>query len=327
MVTYPLKFLSVPKERIWGGNKLKDLFGMASEVPIGEFWTLSAHPKGASVVVNGEFAGKTLAEVTKYYPEDYLGDSPQDRFPLLIKFLEATEDLSVQIHPDDEYAKANEGDFGKAEAWYILECKADGRVIYGHRFTSREEYLLAAIENRTIDYLCYKPIQKEQLLFVPSQTIHALLAGTIVIEVQQTSDVTYRIYDWNRLDRTGKQRELHIEKAADVLKYGEENVCAGASVVPVQLVKTESVDHVRFVNCPQFSIEKISIQKGAYHLELGKKGNPDILIIAAGEGILPYDGPNNSLDLKFGDTVLVPSSLHSYFIRSDSEIVILRAFY
>lgn len=154
------------------------------------------------------------------YPEAYLGKSPQPRFPLLIKFLEATTDLSVQIHPDNAYAQTHEGDFGKTEAWFVLECDEARQVNYGHKFSNQEEYSQAVREGRVKEFLRYEPISAGSVVFVPSRTMHALLAGTIVVEIQQTSDVTFRVYDWDRLDGNGNSRELHVEKAAAVMQYG-----------------------------------------------------------------------------------------------------------
>lgn len=327
MTVYPVKFSRIPHERIWGGSKLKEKFDVTIEAPVGEYWVLSAHPNGTSVAINGELAGKTLIELTEEFPEAYLGDSPQNRFPLLIKFIEATEDLSIQIHPNDQYAKIHEGDFGKTEAWYVLDCKEKGYVILGHRFRSREEYLAAVTEKRVKEYLIYKPIQKDQLIFVPSQSLHALLAGTVVIEIQQTSDVTYRVYDWDRMDYYGNPRELHTEKAGDVLKYNAKSLPEDPLGELVTVMTTNHLTHEHLVTCPYFSIDKLSINQAAYTMELGRIGNPDILIVAGGEGTLFYGEGNNSLQLKFGDTVLVPSNIWKYQIYAESAIMILRAYY
>ncbi|GMA56345.1 hypothetical protein GCM10025858_08480 [Alicyclobacillus sacchari] len=172
---WPVKFTPVAMPRIWGGHALKSMFGVQVDDPIGEYWVLSGHPNGMSVVADGPFAGRTLAELTKEYPTAYLGHSPQGRFPLLIKYLEAESDLSVQIHPDDEYAREHEGDFGKTEAWYVLDAKPDGTVNYGHTFPDRETYLRAVAEGKVRDYLTYQPIQQGDLVFVPARTLHALL--------------------------------------------------------------------------------------------------------------------------------------------------------
>jgi len=328
MRLYPVKFAPISQPRIWGGDQLKEWFGLEGEQPIGEYWVLSGHPSGVSVVINGDLAGKTLVELTELYPAAYLGRSPQPRFPLLIKFLEAQTDLSVQIHPDDEYAQKYEGDFGKTEAWYVLDCKEDGVVNYGHCFTSREQYMQAVEEGTVKRFLRYQPIQKEQLVFVPSRTLHALLAGTIVIEVQQTSDVTYRVYDWDRIDEKGNRRELHIEKAADALLYHEGDAMARPEKSSHTPDPTDGAEHTTMVACAYFTVERIDMKQGQYGLRLGKAGNPDILIVADGEGLLVYEEDGEqSLTLRRGDTVLVPSTLEQYALTTDTGLRILRTYY
>ncbi|OEF99800.1 mannose-6-phosphate isomerase [Vulcanibacillus modesticaldus] len=324
MLFYPVKFAAIPKERIWGGNKLKALFKEKSEEPIGEYWVLSGHPNGTSIVVNGELKGKSLVDLTKQYPEVFLGNSPQDRFPLLIKFIEANDDLSVQVHPDDNYALKVEGDYGKTEAWYILGAKENGQVIFGHHFKNKEEYK-SAIENKQIkDFLNYQKIEEDQLLYIPSGTIHALLSGTILIEVQQTSDITYRVYDWDRVDKNGKGRELHIEKAADVINYTDQTT---QDETRHSIVATDSISHEQLVKSDYFVIEKIILENTAYQLQLGKEGNPDVLIIAEGEGTLIAGQEIETIALQAGDTLLVPTTIKNYEIQTKSKIKILRTYY
>ncbi|WP_188882074.1 type I phosphomannose isomerase catalytic subunit [Alicyclobacillus cellulosilyticus] len=315
--------------RLWGGHRLKSWFGVDDPAPIGEYWVLSGHPNGVSVAENGPLAGMTLLMLTEQYPEAFLGHSPQNRFPLLIKFLEAQQDLSVQIHPDDAYAQAHEGDFGKTEAWYVLDCPPDGRVNYGHRFPSREAYFAAVREGRVRDYLEYVPIRPGQVVFVPSRTLHALLAGTMVIEVQQTSDVTYRVYDWDRVDEHGRPRALHVDKAAEVMDFGDEERRRrgeqAALPVPQTLFAAPGVVHERLVACPYFTMERLRLDKGGHRLTRGRDGNPDIVIVAEGEVTLAW--PDGALALRRGDTVLVPATLAGYEVRSAGASVMLRAFY
>jgi len=322
---YPVKFAPIPMERIWGGQRLKSQFGVSSSSPVGEYWVLSGHPSGTSVVTNGRFAGKTLVELTAEFPTEYLGLSPQPRFPLLIKFLEAEQDLSVQIHPDDTYAKVHEGDFGKTEAWYVVDCRPDGRVNFGHRFVNREQYLQAVEQHEVQGYLEYQDIQKGDVVFVPAGTLHALLADTVVIEVQQTSDITYRVYDWDRVDGSGHRRDLHVEKAADVLRYGE-SVIGGISREFESHLNTQGVRHENLVTCPYFTLERVRLEQSTYSMSTGHPGNPDIWIVADGEGELRY-GRDQSLALRAGDAVLVPASLRNYALTSDLSLTALRAFY
>ncbi|WP_067619735.1 type I phosphomannose isomerase catalytic subunit [Alicyclobacillus acidiphilus] len=321
----PVKFRPVPMPRIWGGHALKSTFGVETDEPIGEYWVLSGHPNGMSVVADGPLAGKTLAELTELYPDAYLGNSPQNRFPLLIKYLEAESDLSVQIHPDDAYANQHEGDFGKTEAWYILDSKPDGRVNYGHTFPNREAYESAVREGKVKDYLSYRSIAPGDLVFVPARTLHALLAGTKVLEIQQTSDVTYRVYDWDRVDADGKPRTLHVEKAAEVLQYGGST----PEMPRVTLVDEEGVQVVRLAQCPYFTIDEVRLSATELNLALGVKGNPDALIAVEGQGTLSFVSPDGlgELALRPGDTVLIPSNIESYRVSPHGSMTLIRTFY
>lgn len=327
MIPYPVKFAPMAQQRIWGGSQLKPWFDEHQDFPVGEYWVLSGHPNGMSVVKNGAFAGKTLVELTEEYADAYQGDSPQHRFPLLIKFLEATDDLSVQIHPSDEYAQKVEGDFGKTEAWYVLNCEKGTNIVLGHSFESREEYEMAVKEEKVSEYLRYQGIDQDQLVFVPSQTLHALLAGTILIEVQQTSDVTYRVYDWDRTDEQGQGRQLHVEKAADVMTYQDTILPEGTDRVRWTLAETENIKHEHLVTCPYFVIEKLSIKEDSFSLKLGKTGNPDILVIAEGEGILDMNDGSEPVGFKRGDAILIPSTIRQYHIRTKVKTQLLRVYY
>ncbi|WP_273366876.1 type I phosphomannose isomerase catalytic subunit [Alicyclobacillus herbarius] len=331
---YPVKFSPIAMERIWGGGVLKSWFGVTTEAPIGEYWVVSGHPNGTSVVTNGWLAGKTLVDLTAEFPTEYLGDSPQERFPLLIKFLEASTDLSVQIHPDDEYAKRHEGDFGKTEAWYVLKCPDRASVIYGHRFQNREQYRAAVLEGRVKDFLEYRPIRPGDVVYVPSRTLHALLGGTMVIEVQQTSDVTYRVYDWDRVGKDGRPRELHVERAADVMIYrddadGQDLLAQKRHVEDATKRRTlqqgKGWTLERLVTCPYFTLDKLELNQGSAKLNQGHPGNPDILICAGGQGVLRWQG--EEMAVKEGDTFLIPASLSAYELTSDGAVTLLRTYY
>lgn len=306
---YPVKFKPIPKRRIWGGHKLKTWFGYKGKELIGEYWVLSSHPNGTSIVTNGELKGMTLQELTDQHPKYYLGSSPQNRFPLLIKFLDITQDLSVQVHPNDEYAQKHEGDFGKTEAWYIVDTKEDGSIIFSHHFRNKEEFQRVVHEKRVKEYLNFHPIQPGQFILVPSGTLHALRADTTLIEIQQTSDVTYRVYDWDRIDSEGNQRELHIDKAGEVLSYDD--------------CKDPFGENGEKLTCPYFIIEKRTLKKERYELPFHKT-NPIILVAVKGTGLISYE--KESLSLSFGNTVLCPA-LTQCFIETQSELELLKISY
>jgi mannose-6-phosphate isomerase len=324
ITVYPVKFKPVPMKRIWGGNELKQMFHVQTDEPVGEYWVVSGHPNGMSIVSDGPLEGMSLNELTDMYPNAYLGTSPQPRFPLLIKFLEAEDDLSVQIHPDDTYAQAHEGDFGKTEAWYILDAQKDGKVVYGHVFPDRDSYKQVVRNGRVKDYLSYRQISKGDLVFVPAGTLHALLGGTKVLEIQQTSDVTYRVYDWDRVDENGKGRDLHEDKAADVLDLGSQR----ASVKRSTIRNDEICQHERLVECPYFTIESI-VAKGSCVFHHGQDGNPDILIAVEGCGELrtTVNGTQHSLRMEPGTSVLMPGTLNTYEVLPETQMTIMRTYY
>jgi mannose-6-phosphate isomerase len=332
MSLYPLKFTPIIQERIWGGSRLKSLFHVETDKPIGEYWVLSGHPSAKSIVSNGEFAGKSLNDMITEFPEAYLGISMQERFPLLIKFLEAEDDLSVQIHPNDEYGLKHEGDYGKTESWYILDSKPGGEIIYGDTFTSKEQYLQAVKEHNINPFLKRLPVAADDFVHVPSQTMHALLAGTTLIEIQQTSDVTYRVYDWDRLDSSGKGRELHIDKAADVMLYGRPNSIQDSQTDKKRynISSTANAVHEHLVTCPYFTIEKIGISDDSFPGKLGKAGNPDILVVASGMGMLHWtedNGTGASLKIQNGDAILIPATIAAYTISTEEKLNLLKTFY
>jgi mannose-6-phosphate isomerase len=332
MALYPLKFTPIVQERIWGGSRLKSLFHVETDKPIGEYWVLSGHPSAKSIISNGEFAGKSLNDMIAEYPQAYLGSSKQDRFPLLIKFLEAEDDLSVQIHPNDDYGLKHEGDYGKTEAWYILDSKPGGEIIYGDTFTSKEQYLQAVKDHNIKPFLERLPVAQDDFVHVPSQTMHALLAGTTLIEIQQTSDVTYRVYDWDRLDSSGKSRELHIEKAADVMLYGQPNIEQNSQTDKRRyaIASSSNVLHEHMVTCPYFTIEKIALSGGSFAGQLGKAGNPDIIVVASGKGTLKWvddQGTEENLPIQNGDAILIPATIAAYTLSTDEKLNILKTFY
>ena len=222
---YPLTFYPILKERIWGGTKLKTYLNkpISSEIT-GESWELSTVPSDVSVVKNGLFKGKNLNELIDLYPEEMLGKSVFARFgkqfPLLFKYLDAREDLSIQLHPNDELAKARHNSFGKTEMWYVMQADENARLIVGFKEdSSREEYLHHIENKKLISLLNEVPVKKGDVFFLETGTIHAIGAGIVIAEIQQTSDVTYRIYDWDRVDANGNERELHTEFALDAINY------------------------------------------------------------------------------------------------------------
>lgn len=325
----PVKLRPIPTPRLWGGHRMKSHFGAALVTdPVGEYWLVSAHPQQESVVVGGEYDGWSLSKLTRQYPDAYLGTSPQPRFPLLIKLIEAEADLSVQVHPDDTYAQTHAHDFGKTEAWYILDAPESGRVVYGHHFRDRAHYRRAVADGRVAEYIDYRPIHPGDTVYVPAGTLHALLGGTTLIEVQQTSDVTYRVYDWDRVDASGQPRVLHVEEAADVLTYG-------ATLAPLQAGKVDvQVSGARaevLLDCPYFRIERWTqiahAQGGSGVVQLPPSSNPTVIIGVSGTGRMLFQesdlGPVGT-----GDAWLIPTACREVALAAEDEPwVVLRVTY
>ena len=216
----PLLLRPSGKDYLWGGNRLNDEFGKGISLsPLAETWECSTHPDGPSYVVGGTFDGMELAEVLKEHPT-FLGQRHRGKheLPILIKFIDAKKNLSVQVHPTDEYANTYEnGQLGKTEMWYVLDAGHDAKLVYGLKNSCTKEEMRRGIADGSImNYLQWVPIHKDDLFFIKAGTIHAIGAGALVAEIQESSNLTYRLYDYNRVDKTGKKRALHIDKALDV---------------------------------------------------------------------------------------------------------------
>lgn len=242
------------KENIWGGDQLKTRFGY--DIPsdhTGECWAVSAHKNGCCTVRGGEFHDRTLASLWETNRELF-GNLPMEEFPLLIKIIDAKEDLSIQVHPDDSYAKANEhGSLGKTECWYVLDCAQDASIVVGHNAETREALLKMAEQNRWMELVKTRPLRKGDFFQIPPGTIHAIKGKTLILEVQQSSDITYRLYDYDRL-WNGQPRELHIKKGLDVIKvpYAEENQ-------PRRKLSGVGCEREELVSCPAFHVEKVTV--------------------------------------------------------------------
>jgi len=211
-----LKMKPVFKEMIWGGHKLKDVYGY--DIPsdtTGECWAISAHKNGDCVIDGGEFDGQTLSQIF-FDHRELFGNIEGEQFPLLVKIIDAKNDLSVQVHPNDEYAKKHENSLGKTECWYVLQADEGTKMVMGHHAKTKEEFV-NAIENDDYDHLLNSfTIHKGDFFYIPSGTLHAICSGSLIYEAQQSSDITYRVYDYHRKDKDGNERQLHIQQSIDV---------------------------------------------------------------------------------------------------------------
>ncbi|EJP27338.1 mannose-6-phosphate isomerase, class I [Streptococcus anginosus] len=308
----PLFLQSVMQEKIWGGTKLRDEFGY--EIPsdkVGEYWAISAHPHGVSTIKNGRFAGTGLDQLYAEHRELF-GNSSEPVFPLLTKILDANDWLSVQVHPDDHYAMEHEGELGKTECWYVIAAEEGAEIIYGHNAKSREE-LRQQIEKKEWDKLLTKvPVKAGDFFYVPSGTMHAIGSGILILETQQSSDTTYRVYDFDRKDAKGNLRELHLEKSIDVLNIG-----APANSRPVTL-KADDLTSTLLVASDFFAVYKwevsgkVDIEKTAAYL---------LVSVLAGRGVLTVDG--ETYPIAKGDHFILPSDVEAWtFEGQDLEMIV-----
>lgn len=222
---YPIVFKPILQERIWGGHQLQKKLGKEhKDFPTGESWEVSALPDAVSVVQNGPLKGKNLQELIDTYKQELIGDSVYEkyghRFPLLIKFIAAEEDLSLQLHPDNELAASRHNSFGKEEFWYIMDAEKDAQLHFGFSEVIDKEQLLKKLANDKLpDLLHYEPVHKGMAYHIPPGRVHAIGKGVVLAEIQQASDITYRLFDWNRKDANGKSRELHVDLALDAIDF------------------------------------------------------------------------------------------------------------
>ncbi|MGM0876531.1 MAG: mannose-6-phosphate isomerase, class I [Bacillota bacterium] len=308
----PLFLQSVFQERIWGGTTLRDCFGYdISSDKTGECWAISAHPNGQSRIKSGEWKGKTLSELWENHREIF-GNFEGEKFPLLTKILDANEDLSVQVHPDDEYAKSHEnGEYGKTECWYIIDCKEDAELVFGHNAKTKEEVEAMISSGEWSSFLRRIKTKPGDFFYVPSGTIHALCKGILVLETQQNSDTTYRLYDYDRVDDQGLKRELHLEKSIDVTKVPHQNI---DNEFLVQ--KQDHSQITKYVQSNYFSVYKWDV-KAEIHLKQDRSFM--LCSVVDGEGSIEKD--NVSYPIKKGDHFILPFQFSEFTIKGDLQLI------
>ncbi len=311
-----LKLKPVFKDYIWGGNRLRNEFGFESEYDImAEGWMLSCHKDGKNVILNGKYSGKTLSEVTKENP-DILGTNSKkfDYFPILIKLIDAKNDLSVQVHPNNEYAMRVEKEYGKTECWYILDCEEGAELIYGfNRNLTPEEFRQKIEDNTFLEAVNKVKVKKGDFFFIEAGTLHAIGKGIFLAEIQQNSNTTYRVYDYGRLGADGKPRELHVEKAVDVTNCappkrpaspeGDLKVCDGYSE---QLL----------TKCDLFNVEEICVSE-KYEGVADESSFVSVLIT---DGF----GKIDDIDIKKGDSLFIPSGYGKFAVCGNIKAIITR---
>lgn len=307
----PLFMQPVFQEKIWGGNRLRTVFGF--EIPndkIGEDWAISAHPHGVSVIENGPYKGQTLDQLWAQHKELF-GNPTEEVFPLLIKILDAEDDLSVQVHPDDAYGLKHEGELGKTECWYIIDAAPGAEIIYGHHAQTREELAAMINEGRWDDLLTRVPVKKGDFFYVPSGTIHAIGKGIMILETQQSSDTTYRVYDYDRKDDSGNPRELHIQQSVDVT-----TVPAKAPALNIQEVRKGDSAVVTYVKTDFFNVYEWQV-KG--RLSFSKQAPYTLATVIDGFGQLVVNG--ETYDLKMGTSFILPAQIENWEVQGELTVI------
>ncbi len=307
---YPLKFQPILKDKIWGGTKLKSVLNKPTNSPdCGESWEISGVPGDISIIAEGALKGKSLVELIEIYEGDLVGNSVFEKFktnfPLLIKFIDANQDLSIQVHPGNKMAKERHNSFGKTEMWYVVDAEKEANLIAGfNKPTSKEEYLAYFNTGKLTELLNKEQVENDDVFFLPAGRVHTIGKGLLIAEIQQTSDITYRIYDFDRKDAQGNTRELHVEEAVDAIDYKFYGKYKTEYNKEAQEVELES--------CAYFTTNKLLIE-GTTSRNYKNADSFIVLMCLQGEGEITYGG--NSLPYLLGDTILIPNQLNGVVIN------------
>lgn len=314
----PIKLLPAFKDYLWGGTKLKTDFGKKSDLDIvAESWELSTHKDGQSVVAEGPDAGLTLSEYIDKHGDGILGSNAQkfDYFPILIKLIDAKDNLSIQVHPSDDYALKNEGEYGKTEMWYVLDANEGASLYYGFKSEITKDEFEERINNNTLlDVLNKVEVHKGDMFFIESGTVHAIGKGIVICEIQQNSNTTYRVYDYDRRDANGNPRELHIKKAIDVSNLAPADQNRSAS----ETVEHEGFSVTRLAECKYFTVDKVEVDSKA-DLTVSTDSFKSI-VVTDGNGVLTFDG--ESMDINKGDSIFIPAQNAEYSVSGKCELII-----
>lgn len=307
-----LKLEPACKEYLWGGQKLlTDFHKTYNGEKLAETWELSCHPDGPSMIANGSWKGKSLAEYIEGNGAEVLGKNCRrfQEFPILIKFIDAKDDLSIQVHPDNSYALKNEGQYGKTEMWYIVDCKEGAFLYYGFAKEIGQEEFRRRIEDNTILEVLNKVlVQKGDVFFIEAGTIHAIGKDIVIAEIQQNSNVTYRVYDHGRVDKEGKQRDLHIEKALAVTNR-------------IPLIRNHSaVPHL--AKCDHFTVDKLDLDGGMLKKVIGTVSEASFanFLVVEGEGTVSCNG--DTVSFFKGDSLFLPAGSGDFQVEGKCEILI-----
>ncbi len=323
MNLYPLKFTTIYKDKIWGGQKIKDVLGkdFAPLPNCGETWEVSGVEGNISTVSEGPLQHKDLKSLIQEYQGELVGkrvyEKFQDDFPLLIKFIDANDDLSIQVHPDDELAKARHNSFGKTEMWYVMQADEGSSLISGFNKTlTKEEYLEAFNAGKLTSILNREDVSTDDVFFLPAGRVHTIGKGLMIAEIQQTSDITYRIYDFDRKDDEGNTRELHVEEALDAIDY---------NWYPEYKTKysDESNQAVKLVKSEYFETNKIVLDS-EIERDFTDLDSFVIYICLEGSGEIDFEGGKTNISM--GDSILVPASIKKYKLSASPSLKLLETY-
>lgn len=319
---YPLKFTPIFVEKIWGGNKLKSVFNKNySNEKIGESWEISCVEGFISQVENGFFRGKLLTHLIATHKQDLIGkrvyETYGEIFPLLIKFIDASDDLSIQVHPNDKYAKEKHQCFGKNEMWVILNDDSEASLLIGFKEQTTKKDYLEAVNDNKLDLLLNKiKPKKGEAFYIPTGTVHGIGKGTILAEIQQSSDITYRIFDYNRKDAEGNERELHTEHALKVVDYSPYNPKG------IEYKKAENQTN-KIIETPYFKTNYIFVEN---LIEKDYSNLDSFVVYICIEGNITIKFENESYPLSFGETILIPASVDKINLSTNSAAKLLEVY-
>lgn len=304
----PVKLIPACKEYLWAGTRLKKEFGIETELEkIAETWEFSAHKDGESIIKDGEFKGMSFPEYIEKNGKECIGENAAafEFFPILIKFIDAGDKLSIQVHPSDEYALEHEGEYGKTEMWYVMDCDEGSYLYYGfNRSISRDEFAKRIEENTLLEVLNKVEIKPGDVFFIDSGTIHAIGKGALICEIQQNSNTTYRVYDYNRRDKNGNLRELHVNKAIDVTDLNPP--------------KEYHINGSKLAECKYFTVDKFTCD-GEIEIPISEKSFKSVIVIS-GEGNLHIN--DTDMQVTKGDSIFVPAQNGEITLSGVCEVIV-----
>ena len=316
---YPLQLQAMMKDYIWGGTKLKTDFHKRTEFEkVAESWELSCHKAGQSVELNGEYAGLKLSDYIEKAGKAVLGKNAEKftDFPILIKLIDAADNLSVQVHPENEYALRVEGEYGKTEMWYIVDCEPGATLLYGFKEKISKEEFKKRIENNTLLDVCNSvPVKKGDVFFIDAGTLHAIGKGIVIAEIQQNSNTTYRIYDYGRIGSDGKPRQLHIEKALDVTHLNQPTKPCTAEAT---MSFFADFSMKLLAQCEYFKVYLFDVKEQC-NLYADDSSFQSILVLDGGVELVNRD---KTMKIGKGDSIFIPASMGEYKINGKGKFIL-----